>query len=182
MYTFITKRLPIIIALTFLCTAFMSLAPTPYTPSTEVSSGWADYFATIAGMVSLITIAVGVIKKIIPIKGIWVQIVSWVLSAILSIIGFLLKLGMYADFAALSPWLGWLSTLGLAVAIGLAANGFADTKFMSAIYDRFTLTKAERREKKQARKALQLAKEADEFNRQAIKQLKKKVKISDKNK
>jgi len=182
MYTFLTKRLPIIIALTFLCVAFMSLAPAQPLPQEEGSSRWADYFATIAGMVSLITVAVGAVKKIVPIKGIWVQIVSWALSIVLSIVGFLLKLGMYADFSALAPWLGWLSTLGLALAIGLAANGFADTKFMSAIYDRFTLTKAERKEKQQMKKALRLAKEADEFNRQALKQLKRKDKKSDKNK
>ena len=61
------------------------------------------YFASLAAMVPLVVLITARLKNVLKIEGIWIQIVSWILSITLCFIGYLLHIGLFAD---ITQW--WL--------------------------------------------------------------------------
>ena len=53
-------------------------------------------------------------------------IVSWVLSIGLSVLGFVLKLGFFAEFGDMSMWQSWVKVVLVGIGCALAANKIYD--------------------------------------------------------
>ena len=85
------------------------------------------YFASLAAMVPLVVLITAWLKKVLNIKGIWIQIVSWILAITLSFVGYLFHIGLFAD---ITQW--WL-VLIYGFCVGLSANGFFDIAIIQQI-------------------------------------------------
>lgn len=53
-------------------------------------------------------------------------IVSWVMSIGLSVLGFVLKLGFFAEFGDMSMWQSWVKVVLVGIGCALAANKIYD--------------------------------------------------------
>lgn len=53
-------------------------------------------------------------------------IISWVLSIGLAVLGFILKLGFFAEFGDLNMWQSWVQVVLVGIGCGLAANKIYD--------------------------------------------------------
>lgn len=53
-------------------------------------------------------------------------IVSWILSIGLSVLGFVLKLGFFAEFGDMSMWQSWVKVVLVGIGCALAANKIYD--------------------------------------------------------
>ena len=98
-------------------------------------SEFSTYFASLAAMVSLVTLIISWLKTYLKMSGTAVQIVSWILSIALSYVGFFFNIGL---FASIQEW--WVIGI-LGFAIGLAANGFANIALIKAILKAIGLLK-----------------------------------------
>ena len=85
------------------------------------------YFASLAAMVPLVVLITAWLKKVLKVNGIWIQIVSWILSITLCFVGYLLHIGLFAD---ITQW--WL-VLIYGFCVGLSANGFFDITIIQQI-------------------------------------------------
>jgi len=86
-----------------------------------------NYFASLAGLVPLVAIVTGLIKKVISVQGFLAQLLSWAVSIMLCYLGWLVKIGIFADIAV------WYVPLIYGVAIGFTANGFFNIEFVKSI-------------------------------------------------
>lgn len=86
-------------------------------------------FSTFIALVAFIPIAVQYLRsRFIPdYSGIWVQVFSWVVGIIITLIGWILNLG-FLD--GLSVWLALLYGVGAC----LAANGIFDTGIITGLF------------------------------------------------
>ena len=53
-------------------------------------------------------------------------IISWILSIGLSVLGFVLKLGFFAEFGDMSMWQSWVKVVLVGIGCALAANKIYD--------------------------------------------------------
>jgi hypothetical protein len=101
----------------------------PEEPSTFTLQGFEEYFASLAALAGLVVIISGYVIKLlfkeIPTK-IVKQLISWGVSLILCLIGWLLKLGIFVDTQ-------WWSIIAYGMAAGLVSNGIFDIKFVQVI-------------------------------------------------
>lgn len=58
------------------------------------------------------------------------QLLSWSLPCILSILGFVLGLGIFADFGTISSIPAWIETIITGIGIGLASNGVYEIDYI----------------------------------------------------
>lgn len=101
------------------------------TESTTVSENYETMIATLGGFAVAVMAVVGAVKKLLPsIRGIAVQITSWVVAIVLSLLLWWLNAGM---FAGLSWYIALLYGLGGA----LIANGLADVGIIQWIIELF---------------------------------------------
>jgi len=86
-------------------------------------------FSTFIALVAFIPIAVQYLRsRFMPnYSGIWIQVFSWVVGLIITLIGWILNLG-FLD--GLSVWLALLYGVGAC----LASNGIFDTGIISALF------------------------------------------------
>lgn len=89
---------------------------------------FSEAFWYIAPILASITVALaGVINGLFKIsKGIWPQVVAWVIGAILSVGAYFLKVIEMGD-----PQ--WLGVIALSVVVGLSSNGIYDIPTIKAI-------------------------------------------------
>ncbi len=99
----------------------------------ELDPDLQSYFLTLAAMVPLVTLVMGWVKKILKVTGTVAQLVSWAVSIALCYVGWVLKLGMFADVVL------WYVPLVWGAAIGLAANGFFKIEFIQMVLRLFKL-------------------------------------------
>jgi hypothetical protein len=101
----------------------------PEEPSTFTLQGFEEYFASLAALAGLVVIISGYVIKLlfkeIPTK-IVKQLISWGVSLILCLIGWLLKLGIFVGTE-------WWSIIAYGMAAGLVSNGIFDIKFVQVI-------------------------------------------------
>ena len=83
-------------------------------------------------------------------------IVSWVLSIGLSVLGFVLKLGFFAEFGDMSRWQSWVKVVLVGIGCALAANKIYDReeiwKLLEYIFSFFKKNGKEIRVKLMAKK------------------------------
>lgn len=100
----------------------------------QVSNGGIDlstYFKNFVTLVGALPIAVEFIKYTVKVKGITLQIISWSIGLILSLLAWHFKLGMFENITEI-----WhVLLIGLLAA--LASNGIADIKLLRAILSLF---------------------------------------------
>ena len=90
--------------------------------------------ATIISMFSTFVLFVGgviaiteIVNKLFKVENkITKLIVSWVLSIGLSVLGFVLKLGFFAEFGDMSMWQSWVKVVLVGIGCALAANKIYD--------------------------------------------------------
>lgn len=90
--------------------------------------------ATIISMFSTFVLFVGgviaiteMFNKLFKIENkITKLIVSWILSIGLSVLGFVLKLGFFAEFGDMSMWQSWVKVVLVGIGCALAANKIYD--------------------------------------------------------
>ena len=90
--------------------------------------------ATIISMFSTFVLFVGgviaiteIVNKLFKVENkITKLIISWVLSIGLSVLGFVLKLGFFAEFGDISMWQSWVKVVLVGIGCALAANKIYD--------------------------------------------------------
>ena len=83
-------------------------------------------FGTFAAMVAIIPFVTEIFKKIPNLPGLVIQILSWVIGVVLSLIGWKFNIGFLAG-------LTWYIALLYGIAAGLVANGVFDTGIINWI-------------------------------------------------
>ena len=83
-----------------------------------------EYFGSIATLVALVPLITQFPKKWFNLQGIWIQVVSWLISVALAFIGWGFGLGMFVEITL------WWHVLAVGVGVGLAANGVFDISYV----------------------------------------------------
>lgn len=99
----------------------------------EIIKGiFSEAFWYIAPILMTLTVAVaGVINGAFKItKGVWPQVVAWVVGACLSVCAWLLKLIEFGDPT-------WLGVVMLSLVVGLSSNGIYDIPTIKAFVDKW---------------------------------------------
>ena len=87
----------------------------------------AESFATFGGLAALNVMIVNLITTQFNIQTGWVkQMLSWLIPISVSIVGFLLNLGLFTVYNDIAAWQGWLYTILTGFGIGLTSNGIFD--------------------------------------------------------
>lgn len=109
------------------------------TGSPEVVAEAPDYdavFLSLASLVAAIPFAVDVIKGFFPsLKGVWTQVVSWLVAVGLCMFGWWQHLGIFDGIE-------WYIALLYGLGSGLAANGIADIGLVQWVIGLFSKKKA----------------------------------------
>ena len=106
----------------------------------EIIKGiFSESFWYIAPLLMTLTVAIaGVINGAFKItKGMWPQIVAWVVGALLSVATWLLKLIEFGEPV-------WLGVVMLAIVVGLSSNGVYDIPTIKAFVDKWFNRAAEK--------------------------------------
>lgn len=106
---------------------------------TMAQSGAADTFenplehlATIPGLAALVLLVTQFIKKKVPADGWYSVYISWAVSLVLGLVGWIFGIGIFAGAV-------WWLMLVYAAAAGLIANGLFDWKVIKTILEFFKL-------------------------------------------
>ena len=91
-----------------------------------------EYLATIPGLAALVLLITQFIKKQVPADGWYSVYISWAVSLVLSLVGWVFAIGIFAGAL-------WYVALLYAAAAGLIANGLFDWKMIKAILEFFKL-------------------------------------------
>lgn len=84
-------------------------------------------FSTIGGLATLTTFICSLLTNYLKIKKAWIkQVISWIIPILISIMGYLTKLGLFINFSELVSWQGWVFTCLTGLGIGLISNGIYD--------------------------------------------------------
>lgn len=97
---------------------FIVVLFTTYLGYQEVHELFIDFAALIAGIFTITELFKANVKN-----STWVQIFSWSIGTILSLVAYLLELGMFADYSLLFSIFTGLGT-------ALITNGIADAQFV----------------------------------------------------
>lgn len=99
----------------------------------EPPANWLDLFAninvwlgTLAGVAAVTVFLAAAVNTLLKVAGFWKQVVAWVISILLLVIGNLVNMGFMAE-------LTWLNTLIYGVAAGFVANGIFDIEFIKMV-------------------------------------------------
>jgi len=113
-------------------TPMMTMAETVANAAVETSTSIdiGSYFTSLTGLVSLVILVTQFLKKLIKTEGLKTQILSWIVSVVLAVVGYFLQLGIFIDLA-------WYWILIYAVSAGLIANGIATKQVVEAILSLF---------------------------------------------
>ena len=93
-----------------------------------------ESFATFGSIAAMNVFIVELIVKTFKIEKSWLkQLVSWVIPIAVSIVGFVLNLGMFAQFGGLAEWQGWVYTVLVGLGMGLTSNGIFDIELVKSL-------------------------------------------------
>ena len=96
-------------------------------------------FSTLGGLAALTVVITGFLNKTFKVEKGWVkQLISWLVPVIVSILGFVLHLGLFAAFGPLAGWAGWVYTLLTGLGVGLIPNGIYDVNGVKTALDWLT--------------------------------------------
>lgn len=86
----------------------------------------ASYFTSLSALAGLVLLVTQFAKKLIKTEGVKTQILSWIIALVLSVIGYFIQLGIFAETA-------WYWIVIYAAAAGLITNGIASKHVVEAI-------------------------------------------------
>lgn len=114
-------------------TPMMAMAETVANTVVDSASGidLNVYFASLAGLVSLVVLITNFAKKWVNSSGIWTKALSWIVSLIVAGLGYFLHLGVFIGME-------WYWILIYAFSSGLIANGIVDIGIVKALIALFT--------------------------------------------
>ena len=93
-----------------------------------------ESFATFGSIAAMNVFIVELIVKTFKIEKSWLkQLVSWVIPIAVSIVGFVLNLGMFSQFGGLGEWQGWVYTVLVGLGMGLTSNGIFDIELVKSL-------------------------------------------------
>lgn len=97
---------------------------------------FAEYFASLTGLVALNVLIMNWVLTFFKIKKNWLkQFLTWVLSIGEAVVGFIFSLGLFVEFTALPLWEGWTFTILTGLGVGLIANGIYDIPAVRQLLD-----------------------------------------------
>ena len=98
-----------------------------------------SYFSSLGGLSALNVILSEWLVKTLKVEKSWVkQLISWGVAIVLCIIGFLIGLGLFSGYGAITAWTGWVCTIMTGVGVGLISNGLYDITGVKKFLDWFT--------------------------------------------
>ena len=114
-------------------------------------------FSTFVLFVGGVIAFTGLVNKLFKVENkITKLIISWILSIGLSVLGFVLKLGFFAEFGDMSMWQSWVKVVLVGIGCALAANKIYDReeiwKLLEYIFSFFKKNGKEIRVKLMAKK------------------------------
>ena len=93
-----------------------------------------ESFATFGSIAAMHDFIVELIVKTFKIEKSWLkQLVSWVIPIAVAIVGFVLNLGMFAQFGGMTEWQGWVYTVLVGLGMGLTSNGIFDIELVKSL-------------------------------------------------
>lgn len=93
-----------------------------------------DFFSSIGGLSTLVLIITEWINKQFKVQKAWVkQLISWCVSILLCIGGFILSMGLFATFGGIGTVTGWIYTVLSGIGVGLISNGLYDISAVQTI-------------------------------------------------
>lgn len=98
-------------------------------------TSFVEIFATIAAMVGAVTLVTNWIVELFKANGTWKQIIAWVLSILISVVGMIGGYGMFEVFTTLPVWEGWTFTVLTGLGVGLASNGLYDVPYVQKLLE-----------------------------------------------
>jgi len=95
-----------------------------------------EYFTTLLGISTLVTLLVGFVKKWLKLTGFWAQLVAWLMGIAVAYIGWIFKWGIFSEVIL------WYVPLIYGVAVGLVSNGIFNIEVVKSILRLFKLEPA----------------------------------------
>lgn len=93
----------------------------------DIPTGIGEIFASLGSLILIVPVITQFLKKWFKIeRDLWKQVISWVVSILLVVIGELFNLGMFASIDS------WFEVIGYGIGIGLVINGIFDIDFVKA--------------------------------------------------
>lgn len=97
-----------------------------------------SYFSSLGGLSALNVILSEWLVKTLKVEKSWVkQLISWGVAIVLCVIGFLIGLGLFSGYGAITAWTGWVCTIMTGVGVGLISNGLYDIDGVKKFLDWF---------------------------------------------
>lgn len=98
-------------------------------------ASFVEIFATIATMVGVVTLVTNWIVELFKANGTWKQVIAWVLSVVLAVVGMFGGYGLFEAFTTLPVWEGWTFTVLTGLGVGLASNGLYDVPYVQKLLE-----------------------------------------------
>jgi hypothetical protein len=102
---------------------------------TLIMISFVEIFATIAAMVGVVTLVTNWIVELFKANGTWKQVIAWVLSILISVVGMIGGYGLFEVFTTLPVWEGWTFTVLTGFGVGLASNGLYDVPYVQKLLE-----------------------------------------------
>lgn len=91
-------------------------------------------FSSISTLATFTLLLTEMLKSKLNLSKKWQkQLLSWSLPCILSIIGLVFGLGIFADFGTISSASAWLQTILTGIGIGLTSNGVYEIDYVKEL-------------------------------------------------
>lgn len=95
-----------------------------------------SYFYSIGGLAALNVAATQLINSKFNISKNWARhLISWILPVLVSVLGLVFGLGIFADFGTVSSLVAWGYTLLVGLGTGLVSNGLYDLKDLQDLWE-----------------------------------------------
>mgnify|MGYP003306963989 CR=1 FL=1 len=90
-----------------------------------------EMFATFAAFAAGTVVITEFINKLFKINNSTAkQIMSWIMSVGLAVIGLVCQFGFFTEYGTTADWHAWVLTIVTGIGTGLASNGIYDIKFV----------------------------------------------------
>lgn len=97
------------------------------------------FFTSLSGLATLNVIVSDWINKTLKIEKGWLkQLVSWITPILVTVVGFVLQVGIFSTFGSLTMWTGWVYAILTGFGTGLISNGIYDINGVKTLLNNIT--------------------------------------------